>query len=77
MMPATGTVNVYDNGKLIASNLPLAQSGLFGSGLAQLSYTFSGLKEGFHGLQISYSGDSRTISHSERRYSTIVRHRSP
>jgi hypothetical protein len=58
MMPATGTVNVYDNGKLITSNLALAQSGLFGSNLAQLSYTFSGLKEGFHALQISYSGDS-------------------
>ena len=58
MLPATGTVNVYDNGRLIASNLPLSQSGLFGSGLAQLSYTASGLKEGFHALQISYSGDS-------------------
>ena len=58
MLPATGTVNVYDNGKLIASNLPLSQSGLFGSGLAQLSYTASGLKEGFHALQVSYSGDS-------------------
>lgn len=58
MLPATGTANVYDNGKLIASNLPLAQSGLFGTGLAQLNYTFSGLKEGFHALQISYSGDS-------------------
>ncbi len=58
MLPATGTVDVYDNGKRIASNLPLAGSGLFGTGLAQLSYTFSGLKEGFHALQISYSGDS-------------------
>ncbi len=58
MLPATGTVNVYDNGKLISSNLPLSQNGLFGSGLAQLSYNASGLKEGFHALQVSYSGDS-------------------
>ncbi len=58
MLPATGTVDVYDNGKRIASNLPLSQSGLFGSGLAQLNYTASGLKEGFHALQISYSGDA-------------------
>jgi hypothetical protein len=58
ILPATGTVNVYDNGKRIANNLPLAQNGLFGTGLAQLNYTFSGLKEGFHALQISYSGDS-------------------
>ena len=58
MMPATGTVDVWDNGKRIASALPLSSSGLFGSGLAQLSFTFSGLKEGFHALQISYSGDS-------------------
>ena len=62
MLPATGTVNVYDNGKLVATNLPLAPSGLFGTGLAQLSYTFSGLKEGFHALQISYSGDSNYSS---------------
>jgi len=58
MLPATGTVDVYDNGKRIASGLPLSQNGLFGSGLAQLSYTASGLKEGFHALQISYSGDA-------------------
>jgi hypothetical protein len=61
MLPATGTVDVYDNGKRIASNLPLSSNGLFGSGLAQLSYTASGLKEGFHALQIAYSGDANYV----------------
>jgi len=61
VLPATGMVNVYDNGKLLASNLPLSSSGLFGSGLGQLSYTFSGLKEGFHSLQVGYSGDSNYL----------------
>jgi len=58
VMPATGTVSVYDNNKLIASNLPLSHDGLFGSGLAQLSYTASGLKVGAHALQVTYSGDA-------------------
>jgi hypothetical protein len=62
MLPATGTVNVYDNGKLVASQIPLQQNGLFGSGLAQIPYTFSGLKVGFHNLQITYSGDANNLS---------------
>ena len=61
MLPATGTVDVYDNGKRIASNLPLSSGGLFGSGLAQLNYTASGLKAGFHALQIAYSGDANYV----------------
>lgn len=62
LLPASGTVDVYDNGRRIATQLPLAHSGLFGPGLAQLSYTFSGLKVGFHDLQITYSGDANTLS---------------
>lgn len=58
VLPATGTVDVYDNGKQVASQVPLSNAGLFGSGLAQLSYTFTGLKEGQHALQIAYSGDA-------------------
>lgn len=62
LLPATGTVDVYDNGKRIATQLPLANNGLFGPGLAQLMYTYSGLKVGFHNLQIAYSGDANNLA---------------
>jgi hypothetical protein len=61
LLPATGSVDVYDNSKRIASQIPLAHDGLFGPGLAQLSYTASGLKVGFHNLQITYSGDANNL----------------
>ncbi len=62
MLPATGTVDVFDNGKRIASQIPLQHDGLLGPGLAQIPYTFSGLKVGFHNLQIAYSGDANNLS---------------
>jgi hypothetical protein len=61
VLPPTGTVDVYDNRKRVASQLQLAHDGLFGQGTAQLSYTFTGLKVGRHHLQITYPGDANHL----------------
>ena len=61
ILAPTGTVNLYDNGKKIAGPLALTYHGLFGAGLAQVSYTASGLEAGFHNFKLTYSGDANHL----------------
>jgi hypothetical protein len=61
VLAPTGTINIYDNGRKIAGPITLTHQGLVGAGLAQVSYTVSGLKEGFHDLKLTYSGDANHL----------------
>ena len=57
----TGTINIYDNGKKVAGPITLSHEGFFGAGLAQVSYTASGLTVGFHDFSLSYPGDGNYL----------------
>jgi hypothetical protein len=61
MLAPTGTIKLYDNGKIITGPLELQHQGLFGAGLAQINYTATGLKDGFHQFQLAYSGDANHL----------------
>ena len=74
VLAPTGTVNLYDNGKKIAGPITLVHHGLFGAGLAQVSYTASGLKVGFHDLKLTYSGDA---NHQPLPLNTFSNHGAP
>jgi hypothetical protein len=54
----TGTIDIYDNNKKIGGPITLGHSGLVGAGLAQVSYTASGLAVGSHEFHLTYSGDA-------------------
>lgn len=54
---ATGTINLYDNGRKIAGPTELSLNGEQGTGFPQAIYTLQ-LKPGFHVFTLSYTGDS-------------------
>ena len=56
----TGTVNLTDNGKALAT-IPLQQSGIQGAGFAQATETLN-FGVGSHKLRLSYSGDANYVS---------------
>ncbi len=56
----TGSVNLTDNGKPLAT-LPLQQSGIQGAGFAQASETLN-FGVGSHKLRLTYSGDANYVS---------------
>jgi hypothetical protein len=63
----TGTINIFDNGKMVAGPITLNHQGLFGPGLAQFRYTASNLSidkknQGkFHQFSMTYSGDANHL----------------
>ncbi len=61
LLAPTGTINLYDNRREIASHVPLVHEGITGAGLAQVSYTATNLKEGFHDFRLIYSGDANHL----------------
>ena len=66
-----GTINLYDNNKQIAGPITLQHQGPVGAGLAQVTYTATDLKVGFHNIRLTYSGD---VNHLPLTFGTFSNH---
>ena len=58
--PPSGTVNILDNGKVLASGIKLAENGIEGV-VGQATYTLK-LPAGGHDLKLIYSGDANYLA---------------